>query len=215
MLDKNTIIRVSNRDGGSVGYSIPEMNITRNFQKGETKEVTMGELRQLSYIPGGQVVINECLIVHSPEALAELHPDYEPEYFYTEEDIKNLLLNGSIEQFLDCLDFAPEGVLSLIKDLAVKLEVNDLAKRNAIFNKLGFNVTKAIEINHESDIVNEEEVKVRRTAPITAAAATTQTSARRTTVPVPEAKIPEVTLPEINVPEAPKPVASRYNVVKK
>ena len=38
MLAKDTIIKVTNRDNGVVGYSIPEMNIRRLFQKGEIKE---------------------------------------------------------------------------------------------------------------------------------------------------------------------------------
>lgn len=169
MLDKATIIKVSNRDNGSVGYNIPEMGIKRTFQKGEVKEVTMEELRKLSYLPGGQVIINECLIVHNEEALKELNPDYEPEYFYTEKEVKELLLHGTQAQFLDCLDFAPEGVIGLVKQLAVELEINDLAKRNAIFEKTGFNVTRAIEINHESTEVDvEPEIKQRRTAaPVT------------------------------------------------
>ena len=48
MLDKDTIIKVKNRDNGVVGYSIPDMNnLHRNYQVGETKEVTMEELRKL------------------------------------------------------------------------------------------------------------------------------------------------------------------------
>ena len=166
MLDKNAVIKVSNRDSGSVGYSIPEMGIKRIFQKGETKEVTMEELRKLSYLPGGQTLIDDCLIVHSEEALQELNPNYEPEYFYTEAQVKKLLLTGTLEQFLDCLDFAPEGVIELIKQQAVALQINDLAKREAIFNKTGFNVSTAIGINKMSSETEEvEEVsKKRRTA---------------------------------------------------
>lgn len=191
MLDKNTLVKVTSRGKGTVGYSIPEMHVTRNFQMGETKEITMGELRQLSYIPGGQVILNECLVVENEEALRELNPNYEPEYFYTEQDVEKLLTLGSIDQFLDCLDFAPEGVISLIKDKAVALEINDLAKRKAILEKTGFNVTRAIEINHESEVVGEEEVKTRRTAPM-ATAATPTAPERRASAPV-----------------------SRYNVVSK
>lgn len=184
MLDKATIIKVSNRDNGSVGYTIPEMGIKRMFQKGEIKEVTMEELRKLSYLPGGQVIINECLIVHNEEALKELNPNYEPEYFYTEKEVTELLLHGSQAQFLDCLDFAPEGVIGLVKQLAVELEINDLAKRKAIFDKTGFNVTRAIEINHEStEVDTEPEIKQRRTAaPVTTKAEPAATG-RRTTAP--------------------------------
>lgn len=184
MLEKDTIIKVTNRDNGTVGYTIPEMNLRRVFQRGEVKEITMEELRKLSYRPGGQVVLNECLIVHSPEALKELNPDYEPEYFYTEKEVTELLLHGTQAQFLDCLDFAPEGVINLIKDLAVKLEINDLAKREAIQKKTGLNVTKAIEINKESKAVDaEEDTKKRRTAAPTANTQEPQATGRRTAAP--------------------------------
>ena len=185
MVDKNKLIKVSNRDSGSVGYQLPELRVIRNFQKGETKEISMDELRQLSYIPGGQVILNECLIIHDQEALAELLPECEPEYFYTEEDIKNLLLTGTMDQFMDCLDFAPGGVIDILKNLAVDLKVNDLAKRQAILEKTGFNVTKAIEINEASEVVEEAPQTTRRAAPITETAKkeTTSAPARRTAAP--------------------------------
>ena len=47
MLDKNTLVKVTNRDNGSVGYSIPDLgNLQRRFEAGETKEVTAEELRK-------------------------------------------------------------------------------------------------------------------------------------------------------------------------
>jgi adenylate cyclase class IV len=36
----------------------------------------------------------------------------------------------------------------MIKSIAVELPLNDMAKREAILNKLGFDVTKAIEIKN-------------------------------------------------------------------
>ena len=185
MLDKDTIIKVTNRDSGSVGYTVAEMGIHRKFQKGEVKEIRMEELRKLSYLPGGRAIINDCLIIHNEEALKELNPDYEPEYFYTEADIRELLLKGTEAQFLDCLDFAPEGVIELVKQLAVELKVNDLAKREAILNKTGFNVTRAIQINEESQEVDEPdtEVKQRRAAAPVTKVAEPEATGRRTTAP--------------------------------
>ena len=58
MLENNRMIRVTNRDNGSVGYTIPDMgNLHRNFQSGESKEVTMEELRKLVWLPGGQYIL--------------------------------------------------------------------------------------------------------------------------------------------------------------
>ena len=170
MIEKDTLIKVKNRDSGTVGYTIPELgNLHRSFSKGETKEITMDELRKLSYISGGKVLLQNYLIVQNQDALKELlSDDVEPEYYYGEEEIKKLLLTGSNDQLLDCLEFAPEGVIGLVKDLAVSLKINDISKRNIILEKTGFNVTNAIAIN-EATIEDEgEETKSsRRSAPVT------------------------------------------------
>ena len=68
----------------------------------------------------------------------------EPEYNMSVEDVKKLMLEGSLDAFLDCLDFAPAGVIQIIKDLAVKLPLNDVAKRKAIKDKTNFDVDRAI-----------------------------------------------------------------------
>ena len=87
MISNSEMINVKNRSYGTVGYSLPEMGIKRKFQKNESKKISMEELRKLSYQPGGQFLINNSLIVENKEALKELNPDYEPEYFYTEDEV--------------------------------------------------------------------------------------------------------------------------------
>ena len=189
MLDKNTIIKVTNRSNGSTGYTIPDLgNLHRSFQSGETKELTMEELRKLSYIPGGMFLLRNNLVLDNPETIAELLNEVEPEYYYTEEDIKTLLTTGTLAQFEDCLDFAPEGTINLVKKLSVELELNDVSKRKALLEKTGFNVTTAIEANQmDEEVVTE--TKTRRAAAITKTPITT-TSGRRSA-----------------------PVASKYKVV--
>ena len=170
MIEKDTLIKVKNRDNGTVGYTIPELgNLHRSFSKGETKEITMDELRKLSYISGGKILLQNYLIVQNQDALKELlSDDVEPEYYYGEEEVKKLLLTGSNDQLLDCLEFAPEGVIGLVKDLAVSLKINDISKRNIILEKTGFNVTNAIAINEETIEGEGEEAKSsRRSAPVT------------------------------------------------
>ena len=141
-------VKVINRAGnGIVAYTSPDMgNLYRVFQDGEEKILTYEEMRKLSYVPGGQVLLDEYLIIEDDDVLNELNMHPEPEYYYTQEDIIHLMKEGSLEEFLDCLDFAPEGVKETIKTLAVDLPLNDVAKRKAIDEKLDFNVDKAIEI---------------------------------------------------------------------
>lgn len=152
-MEDNKKVRVINRAGnGIVSYSIPDMgNLQRTFQDGEEKILTYEEMRKLSYIPGGQVLLDEYLIIDDKEVLDELNMSPEPEYYYTKDDVLRLMQEGSLDEFLDCLDFAPEGVKESIKTLAVDLPLNDVAKRKAINDKLNFNVDKAIEIKEISE----------------------------------------------------------------
>lgn len=167
-MDKNTLVKVRNRDNGIVGYTIPELNnLNRNFQAGEVKEISINELIQLSYLPGGKEILTQYLVIENEEVLKEvLNVKVEPEYFYSDAEVKSLLEEGSLEELLDCLDFAPTSVIDMIKAYAVKYELNDVRKREAIFNKTGFNVSKAIEINRlDKEDEAEEAPKERRVAP--------------------------------------------------
>lgn len=154
MVEKTREIKVTNRGSGSVGYTIPDLgNLSRHFENGETKTLTFDELEKLSWIPGGEYILKNCLVVEDEEAVNQLLNKVEPEYYYSEDDVKRLLTTGSLEEFLDCLDFAPDGVLDMVKTMAVELPLNDVAKREAILDKLNFDVTKAIEIKK---VVNPE-----------------------------------------------------------
>jgi len=39
------------------------------------------------------------------------------------------MTTGSLDEFLDCLDFAPSVIIDMIKVLAVDLPLNDVSKR--------------------------------------------------------------------------------------
>ena len=187
MVDNKTIIKVTNRDNGMVGYTIPDLNnLTRIFAAGETKEISMEELRKLAWLPGdgGLVILRDYLVLDNSEAIEELLNNVEPEYFYTEKDIKNLLLNGSLDALKDCLDYAPVGTIDLVKKMAVELPLNDVAKRKAILDMTGFSVDSAIMINEESkeDHENSEQPTGRRVNNAKETL-TEKTSGRRTEIP--------------------------------
>lgn len=190
MLDKNEIVKITNRYDGRVGYSIPEMgNLRRSFASGETKEVTMDELRKLSYLPGGQALLDRYFVVSNEQAVTELVGEVEPEYYYTDEDVKNLLSTGTLDALKDCLDFAPKGVIELVKKYAVELKLNDISKRQAIKEATGFNVDMAVYINEETSEEKVEEKKERRT---TVKKAETASTGRRTSAPTSKYKITSI-----------------------
>ena len=184
MIEKNREVKVTNRGHGVVGYTLNEMGgLRRQFQHGETKTVTFEELEKLSWAPGGMYILQNELVIHDPEVVKALLNSVEPEYNYTENDIKELILHGSLDQFLDCLDFAPAGVLELVKKLAVELPCNDVRKREAIYEKLGFSVSNAIAlIEAANEPTADSNVSKRRAAPITEEKAAAPQSQRRYTV---------------------------------
>lgn len=143
-MESSKILKVKNRSASLAVYSIPEINIRREFAPGETKNITYGELEKLSYQPGGRAIMQNFLQIIDPEATGDLGINREPEYDLSEQQIVDLMTKGSLDAFLDCLDFAPVGVIDLIKKFSVSLPLNDIDKRDALKKKTGFDVTVAL-----------------------------------------------------------------------
>lgn len=182
MIKDDELISVRNRNRGTTGYTL-DNNFHRKFNVNETKKIPFSELRALSVLPGGDVILRECLVVENEEALRLLNMEVEPEYFYTEAQIREILFNGSIDAFADFLDFAPEGAIEIAKDIAVKEELPDTRKREMIGKKTGFNINNAIMINKIMDEDSPAEKEAPKQRRVQTEEKKTQTSARRTSVP--------------------------------
>ena len=170
-MDSTKKYLVKNRSAGMVVYRIPEAGIRREFMPGESKKVDFDELEKLAYQPGGRELMAEYLIVNAEEALEELGIHREPEYWMNEQNVITLLQSGSLDEFLDCLDFAPAGVMDLIQKYAVSLPLNDFNKRKALKDKTGFDVDAALKnmmAEKEDEGGKIEPNKERRVKPATA-----------------------------------------------
>lgn len=167
MINQETMYNVKNRSSSVVVYRIPETNLRREFAPGETKRITFGELEKLTYQPGGKELLENFLQILEEDVTNNLNVHREVEYDMSEQQIKELLQSGSLDAFLDALDFAPIGVIDLIKTLAVQLPLTDLNKRHALKEKTGFDVDKAL-----VHIAEEQEAdKADRIDPVSAAPA--------------------------------------------
>ena len=160
---ENEMVIVTNRNNGYTGYQIPDTGVSRNFAPGESKRISKEELIQLSYIEGGEYLLKNYLIVNNDKTLEELNISVQPEYYYTEEEIKELLTTGSLDQLEDTLNFAPDGVIEIIKDMAVKTELPDTRKRKMISEKTGFNIDNAIRVN---EVMAEDQIKDEHSEPV-------------------------------------------------
>lgn len=178
-MDLTKTVNVKNRSTATVAYTLPDTGVRRTWAPGEIKKgIEVNELEQLTYIPGGIVILQDYLLINDKEVCEYLSIQMEPEYFYSEAEVRTLLSKGTIEQFLDCLDFAPDGVLDLIKKLSVETKLNDVSKRAAIKEKLGLDVTAAISNADFSNAKDVETEKKRRQAPIGEEAVSTPTGRR-------------------------------------
>jgi hypothetical protein len=150
MIRSEDMFNVKNRSTSVVVYRIPESNLRREWAPGEVKRIPFGELEKLTYQPGGRELIANFLQIMENEVTDDLNVHREPEYNMSEEQVRDLILSGSIDAFLDALDFAPIGVIDLIKTMSVQLPITDMAKREALKAKTGFDVDKAIENDRAS-----------------------------------------------------------------
>ena len=152
---------VKNRSSSIVVYTIPEDRIRRQFAPGETKKITHEELEKLTYQPGGDSLIRNYLYIADEQAAQEFNAGIpvEPEYNLDAIGVKKLLTDGSLDELLDALDFAPAGVIDLIKSEAVKLPLGDIPKLNAIKAKTNFDCAAAIRHIEEERAAEAEEIK--------------------------------------------------------
>ena len=143
--------------------------------------ISKEELKALNYTHGGRIIIEKYLMFDEDFARS-LGLDVEPEYNYTIEDVKKLLTSGTLEQLEDCLEFAPEGVLDLVKKEAISMRLDSHQKRELISKKLGINLDSMIKndiiiksaeqnTNNENKAVSTskkqgETVKTRKSTPV-------------------------------------------------
>ena len=153
---------VKNRGAGYVTYRIPEDGIRRSFAPGEVKTISFEELEKLTYQAGGMAILTKYLQVQDIETINKFNMRVEPEYHMSEQDVANVMMSGSLDAFLDVLDFAPVAVIDLVKDMSVKLPLVDMAKRKALKEKTGFDVDAALK-HIEEDKEDEQGTILKQT----------------------------------------------------
>lgn len=150
MSKSDKIILATNRSASRVFYSVPELGIkSRQYEPGETKRIKYEELEGLSFIPGGMELIRDYLLIRDEEVRNDIMGEVEPEYNMTEQQVRDLITSGSMDEWLDALDFAPEGVIDLIKNLSVAIPLSDTNKMKAFLDKKGVNLERMIRARQE------------------------------------------------------------------
>lgn len=157
MIKPDTICAITNRSPGSVLYAIPEQHIRREFNRGETKRVPYSEIAAVASQAGGRELLYNYFFIKETGIVKEaLNVEPEIEYFMTEDSIPEWMRSCSLDEFKDALDFAPEGVKNLIKQISVSLPLNDVEKREALKIQLGFDCEAAIRNEKATQEIDSE-----------------------------------------------------------
>lgn len=150
--------KIKNRSAGVCVYKVPELGVRRSFAPGEIKDIPTEELEKLTYQPGGLAILTNFLQILNEGEIRKIGIHTEPEYYMSEADIVRLMKDGSLDEFLDCLDFAPPGVIDIIKRLSVSMPLTDIAKKDALLKKTGFDVDAAFK--HEREDKEDQDTEV-------------------------------------------------------
>ena len=152
-MESNTKINVRNRSNSVVVYNVDDLRVRREFMPGAVKSVPLEEIYALSQQPGGAEIIANYLFIENPAAVKEMSMKVEPEYYLDDKGVIDLLKTGSVDALLDCLDFAPAGVLDLVQKYSIELPLTDTRKIKAIKDKTGFDV--ALALKHKAELEAE------------------------------------------------------------
>lgn len=169
-MDGNRRVPVRSRTEGSVAYKLDSLRVARSWPKsGAVLQISIDELKELMVYPGGEYILRNLVIIEDEAVRIEiLGAEVQPEYNYTEDEIKYLLYEAEDNALLDCLDYAPVGVLELIKEFSLEKMPNTTAKIKAINQKLNINLNKIIEMMRDDndDAAKQSTTNGRRTAPV-------------------------------------------------
>ncbi len=152
-MDTNKKVKVRNRSNSIVIYRVPDLGVRREFAPGETKMLPAAELIALAQKSGGLSILRDELFIEDAETVNETTSHVEPEYYLDDKGVIDLLKNGSVDALLDCLDFAPGGVIDLVQKYALELPVTDTRKISAIKEKTGFDISLALK--HKAELEAE------------------------------------------------------------
>ena len=127
-MSENKTYNVKNRSAGSVVYTIPEIGVRREFAPGESKKLSFVELEKLTFVPGGRYLMANYLQIDEEKINEEFNIKTEPEYYMSEADVIALLKTGELDALLDALDFAPAGIIDLIKEKTLEIDKKSIVR---------------------------------------------------------------------------------------
>lgn len=148
-------IKVLNRFGGSVTVKTSAGKRFNWSAMGSVVLMNEDEISDIYNQKGGAYLLEERLSIQDEAIVEKLGINSEPEYLFDIKTIEALLVQGTAAQIAEALEYNGKGFAETVRDVALKIKLEDL-------NKLGV-ISKALDINminmREHAIDNSQEVK--------------------------------------------------------
>lgn len=132
-------IKVLNRFGGSVTVKTSAGKRFEWSTMGSIVLMTEEEISDIYNQKGGRFILEERLSIQDNEVVEKLGLQAEPEYGFDIKTIEALLVQGTGDQLAEALEYNGLGFAESVRDIALKIKLEDL-------NKLGI-ISKALNIN--------------------------------------------------------------------
>lgn len=143
------LIDIQNLTDYQVGYIVPEVGTKRGFMPQQCRQIAAGELRAVYAAPGGESLFTDYLAIKDKELASEFNIStdaFEHEYNWTQKEVDNVLLYGSLDKLKDALEYAPQGIVDLIIDRAIAVKLPDNNKLAAIKEFTGRDIASMIQL---------------------------------------------------------------------
>jgi len=164
-LNDNSKVEVKNDYTCSAIYKTDK--ITRVFEKGTKKLITIEELYNAVNTKAGKVLFDEGILLIKDERVREMLglkalDKYSPDY----EQIGKLLEDGSVEELEALLQYCTDSTLEKIIEKAIELPIQDLNKAKLIHSYSGKDIINIVrekeEEGEETSASSSEEPTPRR-----------------------------------------------------
>lgn len=156
------LIDVQNLTDYQVGYIVPEVGTKRGFMPQQCRQIAAGELRAVYAAPGGESLFTDYLAIKDKELASEFNIStdaFEHEYNWTQKEVDNVLLYGSLDKLKDALEYAPQGIVDLIIDRAIAVKLPDNNKLAAIKEFTGRDIASMIQLARSLETPAQEQKK--------------------------------------------------------
>ncbi len=147
-ITRDDLVLVENVGHGSVGFTLEEHKIKRNWLPGGKKKIKLWVLEELKYAPGGEILLNDFLKVLSVEHRRHLDLPITDDYLFTQDQLTKMI-TSDMEALKENLPWMSEGNKRLVVELAIELNMDNMSAIELIKKEANVDITERIKLKRE------------------------------------------------------------------